>query len=48
LSTARWRIDAARRVFTGRALRAMAGLFAWFSIGLMLYYDIRLGLIALY
>jgi len=41
-------IDAARRVFTGRALRSMmAGLFAWFSIGLMLYYDIRLGLIAL-
>jgi len=41
-------IDAARRVFTGRALRSMmAGLFAWFSIGLMFYYDIRLGLIAL-
>ena len=41
-------IDAARRVFTGRALRSMmAGLFAWFSIGLMLYYDVRLGLIAL-
>ncbi len=40
-------IDAARRVFTGRALRSlMAGLFAWFSIGLMLYYDARLGLIA--
>ena len=41
-------IDAARRVFTGRALRSvMSGLFAWFSIGLMFYYDIRLGLIAL-
>jgi NHLM bacteriocin system ABC transporter ATP-binding protein len=41
-------IDAARRVFTGRALRSMmAGFFAWFSIGLMLYYDVRLGLIAL-
>jgi NHLM bacteriocin system ABC transporter ATP-binding protein len=41
-------IDASRRVFTGRALRSMvAGVFAWFSIGLMLYYDIRLGLIAL-
>lgn len=41
-------IDAARRVFTGRALRSvMSGLFAWFSIGLMFYYDIKLGLIAL-
>ena len=41
-------IDAARRVFTGRALRSMmAGLFAWFSVGLMLYYDVRLGVIAL-
>ena len=41
-------IDAARRIFTGRALRGMmAGLFCWFSIGLMLYYDLRLGLIAL-
>ena len=41
-------IDAARRVFTGRALRSlMAGVFAWFSIGLMLYYDLKLGLIAL-
>ena len=40
-------IDAARRVFTGRALRSMmAGLFCWFSIGLMLYYDPKLGLIA--
>ena len=41
-------IDAARRVFTGRALRSMmSGLFAWFSIGLMLYYDVKLGLVAL-
>jgi NHLM bacteriocin system ABC transporter ATP-binding protein len=41
-------IDAARRIFTGRALRGMfAGLFCWFSIGLMLYYDLKLGLIAL-
>ncbi|MBR1144621.1 NHLP bacteriocin export ABC transporter permease/ATPase subunit [Bradyrhizobium sp. AUGA SZCCT0431] len=41
-------IDAARRVFTGRALRSMLmGVFAWFSIGLMLYYDVKLGLIAL-
>jgi ATP-binding cassette subfamily C protein len=40
-------IDAARRAFTGRALRSlMAGLFAWFSIGLMLWYDLKLGLIA--
>jgi len=41
-------IDAARRVFTGRALRSMLmGVFAWFSIALMLYYDFKLGLIAL-
>ncbi|WP_249150668.1 NHLP bacteriocin export ABC transporter permease/ATPase subunit [Bradyrhizobium sp. JYMT SZCCT0180] len=41
-------IDAARRVFTGRALRSMLmGVFAWFSIALMLYYDVKLGLIAL-
>jgi ATP-binding cassette subfamily C protein len=40
-------IDAARRIFTGRALRGMmAGLFCWFSIGLMLYYDLNLGLVA--
>ena len=40
-------IDAARRVFTGRALRSMLmGVFAWFSIGLMLYYDLKLGLLA--
>ena len=41
-------IDAARRVFTGRALRSMLmGVLAWFSIALMLYYDFKLGLIAL-
>lgn len=41
-------IDAARRIFTGRVLRGMmAGLFCWFSIGLMLYYDLKLGLIAI-
>ena len=41
-------IDAARRILTGRVLRGMmAGLFCWFSIGLMLYYDLKLGLVAL-
>jgi NHLM bacteriocin system ABC transporter ATP-binding protein len=41
-------IDAVRRILTGRALRGMmAGLFCWFSIGLMFYYDLRLGLVAL-
>ena len=41
-------IDAARRALTGRALRGMlAGLICWFSVGLMLYYDARLGLLAL-
>jgi len=41
-------IDAARRILTGRVLRGMmAGLFGWISIGLMLYYDLKLGLIAL-
>jgi NHLM bacteriocin system ABC transporter ATP-binding protein len=40
-------IDAARRIFTGRVLRGMmAGLFCWLSIGLMFYYDLKLGLIA--
>jgi NHLM bacteriocin system ABC transporter ATP-binding protein len=40
-------VDATRRILTGRALRGMmAGLFSWFSIGLMLYYDLKLGLIA--
>jgi NHLM bacteriocin system ABC transporter ATP-binding protein len=41
-------IDAARRIFTGRTLRGfMSGLFCWFSIGLMFYYDVKLGLIAI-
>jgi NHLM bacteriocin system ABC transporter ATP-binding protein len=41
-------IDAARQIFTGHGLRGlMAGVFCWFSIGLMLYYDLKLGLIAL-
>ena len=41
-------IDAARRIFTGSVLRGMmAGLFGWLSIGLMLYYDLKLGLVAL-
>ena len=40
-------IDAARRILTGRVLRGMmAGLFCWVSVGLMLYYDLRLGLVA--
>jgi ATP-binding cassette subfamily C protein len=40
-------IDAARRIFTGRVLRGMmAGVFCWVSVGLMLYYDLKLGLIA--
>jgi NHLM bacteriocin system ABC transporter ATP-binding protein len=41
-------IDAARRIFTGRVLGGMmAGLFCWFSIALMFYYDLKLGLIAI-
>ncbi len=41
-------IDAARRVFTGRALRSMmTAFFACFSIALMFYYDLELGLVAL-
>ena len=40
-------IDAARRALTGRALRGMlAGLFCLFSIGLMIYYDLKLAAIA--
>jgi NHLM bacteriocin system ABC transporter ATP-binding protein len=40
-------IDAVRRIFTGRTLRSlMAGLFCWFSILLMFYYDAALALIA--
>jgi NHLM bacteriocin system ABC transporter ATP-binding protein len=41
-------IDAARRIFTGRVLRGFtASFFCLFSIGLMLYYDFRLGSIGL-
>ena len=41
-------VDTARRILTGRVLRGMmAGLLCWFSLGLMLYYDFKLGLIAL-
>jgi NHLM bacteriocin system ABC transporter ATP-binding protein len=41
-------IDTARRIFTGRALRGMmAGLFAWFSIALMFYYDGKLAAVAI-
>jgi NHLM bacteriocin system ABC transporter ATP-binding protein len=41
-------IDAIRRILTGQTLRSlMAGLFCFYSILLMLIYDIRLALIAL-
>ncbi|MGY4625449.1 NHLP bacteriocin export ABC transporter permease/ATPase subunit [Bradyrhizobium sp. USDA 4486] len=41
-------IDATRRIFTGRVLGGFtASFFCLFSIGLMLYYDLRLGGIAL-
>lgn len=41
-------IDAVRRILTGRTLRGFtASLFCIFSVGLMLYYDLRLGAIAL-
>jgi NHLM bacteriocin system ABC transporter ATP-binding protein len=41
-------VDAARRILTGRTLRGMmAGVFSLFSIGLMIYYDVRLALIAI-
>lgn len=41
-------IDAIRRILTGHTLRSlMAGLFCWFSIGLMFYFDVKLKLIAL-
>jgi NHLM bacteriocin system ABC transporter ATP-binding protein len=40
-------IESVRRTFTGRTFRGlMAGIFCWFSILLMLYYDMKLGLIA--
>ncbi|QOZ54462.1 NHLP bacteriocin export ABC transporter permease/ATPase subunit [Bradyrhizobium sp. CCBAU 53338] len=41
-------IDAARRALTGHALRGMiAGLFCLFSLGLMLYYSLKLALLAI-
>ena len=41
-------IDAVRRILTGRTLRGFtASLFCIFGVGLMLYYDLRLGAIAL-
>ncbi|PJG51252.1 NHLP bacteriocin export ABC transporter permease/ATPase subunit [Bradyrhizobium forestalis] len=41
-------IDAVRRILTGQTLRSLlAGLFAWFSVVLMLVYDARLALIGL-
>ena len=41
-------IDAARRALTGHALRGMiSGLFCFFSLGLMIYYDYKLALIAI-
>jgi NHLM bacteriocin system ABC transporter ATP-binding protein len=41
-------IDAIRRILTGRTLRGFtASMFCIFSVSLMLYYDVRLGVIAL-
>jgi NHLM bacteriocin system ABC transporter ATP-binding protein len=41
-------IESARRIFTGHTLRGFtAALFGLFSIGLALYYDLKLGLVAL-
>ncbi len=41
-------IEAIRRIFTGQTLRSlMSGVFAWFSIALMVYYDGKLALVAL-
>ncbi|MBR0796031.1 NHLP bacteriocin export ABC transporter permease/ATPase subunit [Bradyrhizobium jicamae] len=41
-------IEATRQIVTGRTLRGFtSALFGMFSIGLMLYYDLRLGSIAL-
>lgn len=40
-------VEAARQILTGRVLRGFtAALFGLFSIGLMLYYDLKLGSIA--
>jgi NHLM bacteriocin system ABC transporter ATP-binding protein len=41
-------IDAVRRILTGRTLRGFTSLlFCIFSVGLMLYYDLKLGAVAL-
>jgi NHLM bacteriocin system ABC transporter ATP-binding protein len=41
-------VEAARRILTGRTLRGLlGGLFAWFSIALMFYYDTKLALVAI-
>ena len=41
-------IDAVRRILTGRVLRGFtSALFCVFSVGLMFYYDLRLGAISL-
>jgi NHLM bacteriocin system ABC transporter ATP-binding protein len=41
-------IDAIRRILTGRTLRGLlASIFCVFSVSLMLYYDVKLGVIAL-
>ncbi len=41
-------IDAARRVLTGHTLASLfAGLFCWFGVGLMFYYDVKLAAVAL-
>jgi NHLM bacteriocin system ABC transporter ATP-binding protein len=41
-------VEAARRILTGSTLRGLiGGLFAWFSIALMFYYDRKLALVAI-
>jgi NHLM bacteriocin system ABC transporter ATP-binding protein len=41
-------IEAARQIFTGRVLGGFsAALFGLFSVGLVIYYDMKLGLVAL-
>jgi NHLM bacteriocin system ABC transporter ATP-binding protein len=41
-------VDAVRRILTGQTLRSlMSGLFCWFSIALMVFYDSKLALLAL-
>jgi NHLM bacteriocin system ABC transporter ATP-binding protein len=40
-------IDSVRRVLTGRTLRSlMSGVFCWFSVALMVYFDPKLALVA--